>query len=78
MMHRFLGVMSLVITGSTLFAKRIQPGFAVTKMMQLVHLLLISISSWRPTPNLKGSMIVKNMKKLEDLKTVFKKFDNLT
>ena len=70
--------MFLDTAGAQLSAKKIQHGYVLTKTIQLVHLLLISISSWQPILNSKDKMIEENMRRQEDSKDVLIKFGKIT
>lgn len=65
MMLQSLDAMLLVIVGEMLYVKRIQLGFAATKMNKSIQVHHTSTSFWQQIPNLRLSKIGENMKKLE-------------
>lgn len=65
MMLQFLDAMFLVTVGEMLFVKRIQLGFAATKMNKLIQAHHTSTSFWQQILNLRLSKIEENMKKQE-------------
>ena len=74
-MPPFLNVMSQATAGAQSNAKKIQHGFAPTKMMQSVLHQPTSTSSWLQIQNSKVKMIVRSMRRQEDSKGQLKKFE---
>ena len=78
MMPPFLNAMSQAIAGAQSNAKKIQHGFAHTKMMQSVLHQPTSISSLLQIQNLKAKTIGRSMRRQEDSKEPLKKSELTT